>query len=86
MNIRNLSIASLVAISTLSGSPLSAAEQADAPAYQYGMQLDIAKVIRIEEPTPPVCELVRAQMTYLTSEGKTETVSFLKQADSCLLQ
>ncbi|MCQ6255140.1 DUF2790 domain-containing protein [Pseudomonas sp. Q11] len=86
MNIRNVSIASLLAFTTLSGLPLFAEEKADVPAYEYGMPLDIARVIRIEEPKSRVCEVVRAKMTYVNTQGVTERVSFLKQSEVCVLQ
>lgn len=84
MRIRNLSIASMLVATTLNASPLLAQEHADVPEYQYGTQLDIAKVIRIDEPTPPTCEIVQAKMTYVNTQGATEQVSFRKQAEACL--
>lgn len=84
MRIRNLSIVSIMTVTALSASPLLADEQAEVTAYQYGMQLDIARVIRIEEPASPTCEIVRAKMTFVNTQGATEQVSFLKQAEACL--
>jgi len=84
MCIRNLSIISLMTVTAMSALPLLAQEQADVPAYQYGMQLAIAKVIRIDEPAPPTCEIVRAKMTFVNTQGATEQVSFLKQAKACV--
>jgi hypothetical protein len=86
MRIRNLSIVSIMTVTALSASPLLADEQAEVPAYQYGTQLDVARVIRIEEPAPPTCEIVRAKMTFVNTQGATEQVSFLKQAEACLRQ
>ena len=80
----NLSLASLMAICVLSSSPLLADENAESTAYTYGMKLDIAKVIRTEEPQPQVCEVVQVKMTYLSTQGTTETVSYLKLADVCV--
>ncbi|MCM2461994.1 DUF2790 domain-containing protein [Pseudomonas sp. CG7] len=86
MNIRNLSIAGLLAVISLSGSPLLAKEQTQIPAYEYGMPLDIARVIHIEEATSPVCEVVQAKMTYLNSQGIKKHVSFLQLAEACSKQ
>lgn len=84
MCIRNLSIISTMTVIALSASPLLADERAEVPSYQYGTQLHIAKVIRVEEPAPPTCEIVRATMTFVNTQGATEQVSFLKQAEACV--
>lgn len=80
----NLSLASLMAICVLSSPPLLADENDEVTAYTYGMKLDIAKVIRTEEPQPSICEVVQVKMTYLSTQGTTETVSYLKLADACV--
>lgn len=88
MLIRTLSIVSVMTVTALCAFPLLADDddEAHTPAYRYGMRLDIARVIRIDEPAPPTCEIVRAKMTYVNSQGATEQVSFLKQAEACLHQ
>lgn len=84
MNVHDLSLVSLVAVVVLGSSPLLAEEDTDARPYTYGMPLDIARVVRIDEPQPAKCELVRATMTYVNTQGVSEAISFLKQAESCL--
>lgn len=84
MWIRNLSLISTMTAISLSASPLLANERAEVSSYQYGTRLDIAKVITIEEPAPPACEIVRATMTFVNTQGETKQVSFLKQAQACL--
>jgi hypothetical protein len=84
MCIRNLSIVSMMAVTALSPSLLLANEQATVRAYQYGSHLDVARVIRVDEPAPPTCEIVRAKMTFVSTQGATEQVSYLKQAQACL--
>ncbi|SCX78334.1 MULTISPECIES: DUF2790 domain-containing protein [unclassified Pseudomonas] len=86
MNTQNLSIAGLLVVIALSGSPLLAKEQTQVPAYEYGMPLDIAKVIRIEAPTSPMCEVVQAKMTYLNTQGAKKHLSFLQLAEACSKQ
>ncbi|MBL0841551.1 DUF2790 domain-containing protein [Pseudomonas mediterranea] len=86
MKIQNLSIASLLAIITLSGSPLFAKEQVQPPAYEYGMPLDVARAIRIEAPHSSMCEVVPAKMTYVDTQGELRQVSFLQLADACAIQ
>lgn len=86
MNIQNLSITGLLAVIALSGSPLFAEEQSAPPEYEYGMPLDVAQVVRIDEPRSQVCEVVRAKMTYVDTQGVTQRISFLKLAEACVLQ
>ena len=84
MNIRTFSVAGLMAATVLSSSALFAEERTDTPAYRYGSELDVARVIRIEEPQPTTCEVVQATMTYETSHGAIETLTFLKEASVCI--
>jgi hypothetical protein len=83
MNLRRFLAASLLFAGVLSSSALLAEENVEAKPYAYGMRLDIAKVIRIDEPQPLRCELVRARMTYLNSKGEREAITFLKHAEVC---
>lgn len=84
MNMHNLSIVSMMAVAVLGSSPLLAEESTETRPYVYGMRLDIAKVLRIDEPQPLKCELIRAKMTYVNTKGVTEAISFLKLAEVCL--
>ncbi|WP_413791169.1 MULTISPECIES: DUF2790 domain-containing protein [unclassified Pseudomonas] len=86
MKTQNLSMAGLLVVTALSGSPLLAKEQAQFPAYEYGMPLDIAKVIRIEASTSLECEVVPATMTYVNTQGATQHISFLQLAEACSSQ
>jgi len=61
--------------------PLAIAEP-QASAYQYGDQLDIAKVVSLSIPTGG-CEVVEATMTYLDSKGETHVMSYLRQGADC---
>lgn len=86
MNIRHVSIVGLLAVASLGSPSLFAKEQTQVPAYEYGMPLDIAKVIRIEVPASPACEVVRARMTYVNTQGSTEQLSYLQLTEACTLQ
>ncbi|MDH1262451.1 DUF2790 domain-containing protein [Pseudomonas sp. GD03944] len=83
MNIRPFSFAGLLVV-VLASPSLFAEERSDTPAYRYGSELDVARVIRIEEPQPTTCEVVQATMTYETSRGDIETLTFLKEASVCI--
>ena len=77
-------IAGLLGLWILNSSPLQAEERSETTAYTYGMKLDVARVIRIEEPQSTTCEVVQAKMTYENSQGNTQTLSYLKLADVCV--
>ena len=62
---------------------LSVAAVADeAQVYHYGMQLDVAKVISIEQPNDR-CEVSQATMLYLDSQGRQHTLRYLRQTPRC---
>lgn len=58
--------------------PMANAEQ-----YQYGEDLDIAKVIKIETPTPAACQVVTSTMRYIDSKGMLRTLEYRRLADAC---
>ncbi|WP_350447717.1 DUF2790 domain-containing protein [Pseudomonas solani] len=60
-----------------------ASESTQVEPFVYGMHLDVAKVVSIDEPHPLTCELVEAKMTYVDSQGTTHAVSYTKQSDAC---
>ena len=70
-------------LAALASTGAIAAEAAYAPSYEYGMALDVARVISIDEPNPLDCETVQAKMTYVDSHGEQKTVTYLKQSSSC---
>ena len=51
--------------------------------YHYGMALDIARVVQLDEPATEVCDVVKAYMTYVDSAGRQHTVQYLKLAKVC---
>lgn len=83
MNVRTLSIVSVFAVAALGGATSFVEAAVEVPDYHYGMPLDVAKVIRIDEPRAATCEVVRAQITYLNSQGATQRMGFLKLAEAC---
>lgn len=61
----------------------SAGNDAQATRYTYGMNLDVAEVIAIDEAPHGRCELVPTEMTYRDSQGQVKTVSYTKQDAHC---
>lgn len=60
-----------------------AAKSADAVPYSYGMPLDVARVISIDEPNSFTCETIQAKMTYIDSKGEEKSVTYLKESSAC---
>ncbi|MDH4555357.1 DUF2790 domain-containing protein [Pseudomonas sp. BN417] len=60
-----------------------AAKSAEAIPYSYGMPLDVARVISIDEPNSFTCETVQAKMTYIDSNGVEKSVTYLKESSAC---
>ena len=49
----------------------------------YGMPLDVARVISIDEPNSLTCETIQAKMTYVDSQGEEKSVTYLKESSAC---
>ncbi len=62
---------------------LHAAERITPEHYQYGMSLDVQKVLRLHEAPSALCQTVEARMDYLDSQGRERSLAYLKQADAC---
>jgi len=62
---------------------LHAAEQIPVERYHYGMQLDVQKVLVLEEVPSLRCQVVEARMDYLDSQGHERRLAYLKQAKAC---
>ncbi|MBZ9666583.1 DUF2790 domain-containing protein [Pseudomonas sp. LMG 31766] len=85
MKARTLFATVLTAIA-LSASLTSLAHSAEATPYRYGQNLDIAKVISIDVPNSPQCEVVTATMTYRNSAGDVEVLSYEQLSSACASQ
>lgn len=54
--------------------------------YSYTMKLDVNKVIAMDEPDPATCQVIEAYMTYSTTAGRVQRISYRKFAQSCNTQ
>ncbi|MBD9482292.1 DUF2790 domain-containing protein [Pseudomonas sp. PDM14] len=84
MNIRQL-VASGIAMLALACSLSAFAQDGGVPTqpYSYGLPLDVAQVISLQEQASGHCQPVQAKMIYLNSDGQLEAITYLKQADDC---
>ncbi|MCY1174745.1 hypothetical protein D9M68_333010 [compost metagenome] len=80
---RATSISTSLLLALLASGSAFAAKSADAVPYSYGMPLDVARVISIDEPNSLTCETVQATMTYVDSQGKEKSVTYLKESSAC---
>ncbi|MEN5092648.1 DUF2790 domain-containing protein [Pseudomonas protegens] len=67
------------------------AQASDAPnvetvPYQYGMRLDIAKVVSMTEPHTTQCQVVTAHMRYIDKSGDLAEISYQKHAHACMYE
>ncbi|HFL2835857.1 TPA: DUF2790 domain-containing protein [Pseudomonas aeruginosa] len=51
--------------------------------YVYGMPLDVARVLSVDEAPSDTCQVVRATLVYLDSHGERQMLHYLKQARAC---
>ncbi|BAU72135.1 DUF2790 domain-containing protein [Metapseudomonas furukawaii] len=80
---RAIATSSALLLALLASGSAFAAKSAEAVPYQYGMPLDVARVISIDEPNPLTCETVQAKMTYVDAQGERKSVTYLKQSSAC---
>ena len=66
----------------LMGAALAANADTAPVVYQYGMKLDVAKVISIEQANDR-CEVAPAKMTYADSKGQVHVLEYLRQTEMC---
>ncbi|SFO86853.1 Protein of unknown function [Ectopseudomonas composti] len=78
--------ATALAVLSLSASLTTLAHSAEATPYRYGQNLDIAKVISIDVPNRPQCEVVTAKMTYRNSAGDVEILGYEQLSSACANQ
>lgn len=83
MNWKNLSIASLFALLSVSAVAANAQDEVKPVAYMYGDHLDIAKVLSIKEAGGSGCGIVQSRLTYLDSAGATQAFDYGTYAQNC---
>ncbi|MNZ98725.1 hypothetical protein D3C78_1180240 [compost metagenome] len=76
----------LIALPLLLAAGLAQASDSDVQPYRYGSQLDVERVLRIDTPASPRCELVTAVMTYRDSSDSLRKLSYLTTSEACTRQ
>lgn len=76
----------LIALPLLLTAGLAQAGDSDVQPYRYGSQPDVARVLRIDTPASPRCEVVTAVMTYRDSTDGLRRLSYLTTSEACTRQ
>ena len=84
MKLRTLMLGSALALTAVTG--LAQADTTPVVPYHYGMPLNIAKVISMNEAPTNECKVNKADMKFLDKAGKVEDVSYHKLSDACSFQ
>ena len=89
MKLRTLLFTGTLALAALSGvAQADTAQQTDAKPvpYQYGMPLNIEKVIAMHETDTNVCKVINADIKFVDKAGKIEDVGYRKMSEACDFQ
>ncbi|MCF5054659.1 DUF2790 domain-containing protein [Pseudomonas syringae] len=88
MKLRTLLFASALTLAAVSGLAQADDQQtAVKPVpYQYGMPMNIAKVLAMNETPTDDCKVIKADIKFLDKAGKVEDVSYRKLSDACSFQ
>ncbi|KMT54311.1 DUF2790 domain-containing protein [Pseudomonas fildesensis] len=84
MKLRTLMLGGVLALSASSG--LAQADDQKPVPYQYGMPLNISKVIAMNETPTNDCKVIDADIKFVDKAGKVEDVGYLKLSDACSFQ
>ncbi|MGH2419360.1 DUF2790 domain-containing protein [Pseudomonas sp. C 49-2] len=88
MKLRTLMFGSALALAAVSG--LAQADEQGAALkpvpYQYGMPMNIAKVLAMNETQTDECKVIKADIKFLDKAGKVEDVSYRKMSEACDFQ
>lgn len=88
MNIHPLLLATALACTAFAGLAQAADTSTTSKAvpYQYGMPLNVNKVISMTEPQTQNCKVITADMKYIDNAGKPEEITYRKLSDACSFQ
>lgn len=75
-----------LAVSLCAFSSLAQAADSSIEQYHYGTELDIARVISINTPKGPTCQLVTAVMTYENATGERRKLAYTVRNNDCYNQ
>ncbi|WP_448650976.1 DUF2790 domain-containing protein [Pseudomonas fluorescens] len=88
MKLRTLMLGGALALAGASGLAQADTQQpATKPVpYQYGMPLNIDKVIAMNETQTNDCKVINADIKFIDKAGKIEDVGYRKMSEACDFQ
>ncbi|ARB27053.1 DUF2790 domain-containing protein [Pseudomonas tolaasii] len=88
MKLRTLMLGGALALTTLSGlAQADTTQPATQPVpYQYGMPLNIDKVLAMNETQTNDCKVINADIKFIDKTGKVEDVGYRKMSEACDFQ
>lgn len=88
MKLRTLMLGGALALAAISGLAQADSQQTNIKPvpYQYGMPMNIAKVISMNEAQPNDCKVINADIKFVDKAGKVEDVSYRKMSEACDFQ
>lgn len=88
MKLRTLFFSGTLALAAVSGMAHADTQQpvTKPVPYQYGMPLNIDKVIAMHETDTDVCKVINADIKFVDKAGKIEDVGYRKMSEACDFQ
>jgi hypothetical protein len=88
MKLRTLFFSGTLALAAVSGLAQADTQQpvTKPVPYQYGMPLNIDKVIAMHETDTNVCKVINADIKFVNKAGKIEDVGYRKMSEACDFQ
>lgn len=88
MKLRTLMLGGALALAAISGLAQADSQQTNIKPvpYQYGMPMNIAKVISMNEAQTNDCKVINADIEFVDKAGKVEDVSYRKMSEACDFQ
>lgn len=88
MKLRTLMLGGALALTAVSGLAQADSQQTNIKPvpYQYGMPMNIAKVISMNEAQTNDCKVINADIKFVDKAGKVEDVSYRKMSEACDFQ
>ena len=88
MTLRTLMLGGALALAAVSG--LAQADDQGTTTkpvpYHYGMPMNIAKVLAMNEPATNECKVVKADIKFVNTSGNVQDVSYRKLSEACSFQ
>lgn len=88
MKLHSLLLTGTLALAAFSGLAQADTQQAATKPvpYQYGMPLNIDKVIAMHETDTNECKVINADIKFVDKAGKVQDVGYRKMSDACDFQ